>query len=74
MSIMNQGKKWLTRIIVVMVLIIVFQNMDPAPVELLFWNVNMPLAPLLAIIALCGFIVGWAMKRRKSAKSPPKTS
>lgn len=75
MSIVSQSKKWLTRIVVVLVLIIVFQNMDSAPIKLLFWAPEMSVALLLAIMALCGFIVGWTVKRRKATpEASPKAS
>ncbi len=39
--------------------VILLQNSDPTWVELLFWNVQMPLFILIIVTVLLGWMFGW---------------
>ena len=45
-------------IVVVLVLILIFQNLSATGVRVLLWRPNMPLALLLIIMFLLGFVGG----------------
>ena len=47
---------------VVVTLILVFQNTEPVETQILFAEVRMPRAFLLAITAGIGFVAGWLLR------------
>jgi uncharacterized integral membrane protein len=51
--------------IVAILLVAVFglQNMDGADIDLLFWDVDVPLWIVIAVSALLGFVIGWLLGR-----------
>lgn len=73
--------KWITYLIVVLlVLIIVFQNLAQTEVHLLFAKVTMPQAALLTVMLLVGFGLGlsaralWKVRGAwKKARNKPKS-
>ena len=53
-----RGKLIVLLAVVVIVLILVFQNTEPAELEVLFWTVPMPRCVLLLTTFLLGFLGG----------------
>ncbi|MDA1259614.1 MAG: LapA family protein [Planctomycetota bacterium] len=51
--------------LIVIVVIVAFQNWDPTSVELLFITVKMPLLFLIATCFLIGVSVGWLIRKRR---------
>ncbi|MBS3825679.1 LapA family protein [Candidatus Bipolaricaulota bacterium] len=45
-------------IITILLIIIIFQNLDPVSTRLLFWTVKPPQAALIFIAAVAGFALG----------------
>lgn len=45
-------------IITILLIIIIFQNLDPVSTQLLFWTVKPPQAALIFIAAVAGFALG----------------
>jgi lipopolysaccharide assembly protein A len=54
-------------VLATMAVIILFQNVEPVPVKLLFVTVTMPRAALLAVTLLAGFTLGvlFSLRGRK---------
>ena len=61
---MNRVKMVLAILAAVIVTIIIFQNIETVPVELLIWTISLSKAILLAIVLLVGFLLGMYMSRR----------
>lgn len=63
-------KKWGIGALVVLFLIVVFQNAQEARIDFLFFSVTMPLIVVLLISALIGLVVGYALAawRRRGPK------
>jgi uncharacterized integral membrane protein len=63
-------KKWGIGALVVLFLIVVFQNAQEARIDFLFFSVTMPLIVVLLISALVGLVVGYALAawRRRGPK------
>ncbi len=64
----RRGIVWTPRLIIwtiilVLLLIFVLQNFGDAPVNLLFWEVTPPLAIILLIFGVAGYILGWLRPR-----------
>ncbi|MFQ5652999.1 MAG: lipopolysaccharide assembly protein LapA domain-containing protein, partial [bacterium] len=58
--------------------IVLLQNSDPTPLELLFWQVQMPLFILILSTLFIGCTIGWLThlayaKGRKSVTTQPQT-
>ena len=53
---------------IVLILILVFQNIEVVDVTLFFWKVPMPKALMLLITLCVGIIVGWFLARHKRIK------
>lgn len=67
-----QAKKITLIAIVVLLLIILFQNLDPIPIQLLLWTQNITLLLVILFPFLLGIFVGWLLKtsfaKRKTVK------
>lgn len=79
--------KWILFGLIVLVLtVVVFRNLEATQVELVFTTLTLPLAALLSITLLIGFLMGlfasalwrvrnWRAKSRdKKHDSPPQTT
>lgn len=67
-----QWKRILLGVLVIVLLVIVFQNSQTVTVKLLFLNTSMPLIVILAITALIGAAVGYllpAVRQRSRSHS-----
>ena len=64
-------------IVLVLLLIFILQNLDSAPVNLLFWEFNLPLGVALLLAAIAGALItaiigGWRILQiRRVAKRAP---
>lgn len=65
---MTSLKRWSSLIVAVLLIIVIFQNVEPVSTKLLFVTIKMPRAALLFITAILGFILGqvftFDLKRR----------
>ena len=60
-------------IVLAVVLAVIFlQNLADTPVQLLFWNVRLPLIVLLLIVAVAGFLIGWLIARMGRGRNRKK--
>jgi uncharacterized integral membrane protein len=57
-----QIKKIFILVIVVLLLIILFQNLSEVPINLLIWTVYVSFLVIMLILFLIGVIVGWLLK------------
>lgn len=55
---MKNLKLGISAIIAVVLIIIIFQNLEPVSTRLLFATVKMPRAALLFLTAIAGFVIG----------------
>jgi len=55
---MRNLKLGISAIIAVVLIIIIFQNLEPVSTRLLFATVKMPRAALLFLTAIAGFVIG----------------
>jgi uncharacterized integral membrane protein len=55
---MNKTKLIIAAVLVVLILIVIFQNLDAMVVRFLFWSGSLPAALMLVIILAIGFVVG----------------
>jgi uncharacterized integral membrane protein len=55
-------------VIVVLLVIVALQNLDDQQLDILFWDVTMPLVVLIAVFGLGGFLVGWLVRGRKEKR------
>jgi uncharacterized integral membrane protein len=62
---MKNWKNMTLLVIVVLLLIISFQNLDPLPFRLLFWKVGIRPVILLPLMLLTGFIAGRLARRKR---------
>ena len=67
-----QAKQIIILVIVFIVLILLFQNLNPIAIHLFFWQIDISLLLVLLITFILGIILGWLIKssltRRKAAK------
>ena len=49
-------------VMVVLVLIVMFQNLEPVTMEFLFWSPSLPLLALVVIVLAVGFVIGWLIR------------
>lgn len=82
---MMKKLKWVVvGILILLPLIVVFQNLDPIDVHLLFATVSMPQAAMLSITLVFGFLLGffintlwrvqsWRSKHKKDKNQPTNT-
>ncbi len=56
-------------ILVLLAIILMFQNKAPVAIQLLFWHLPMPLILLIVIILLIGFAIGYVAATIKSRKT-----
>lgn len=78
--------KWILFVIILLMLsVIVFRNLEETTVELVFTSLNLPLAALLTVTLLIGFCLGlfasalwkvrsWRAHRAKSKQDPSGSS
>jgi len=66
-------------VILALFVLILFQNSDPTEVELLLWEIRMPLFILILSVLFVGLILGWFThlayskgKEKKAEPSPAK--
>ncbi len=55
--------------VAVLIMIVVFQNMESVKTDILFFSVTMPRAFLLALTALGGFVVGLLVALKKPLRN-----
>lgn len=55
-------------VLVVILVIIAVQNLEDANLDILFWDVSMPLVVLLAAFGLGGFLAGWLVRGRREKR------
>lgn len=60
---------WLALVIVVLAVIVIFQNTEEARLNVLFWVVVMPLWVLLLGTFLAGALAGWLLKLRSVSRA-----
>jgi uncharacterized integral membrane protein len=53
-------------ILILLAIILMFQNKEPVGVQLYFWSVYIPLVILMVIILLIGFAIGYVSASVKS--------
>jgi uncharacterized integral membrane protein len=71
----RRGITWTPRmviwtVILVAILIFVLQNLDETSVNLLFWDYRPPLAVVVLIAALAGYILGWLRPHFRPRRRP----
>ena len=73
--------KWvLLGLIVTLILVIIFRNLEPTDLELIVTEVQLPLAALLSVTLLIGFCLGilanamWKIHRWRIEKSKGKAT
>lgn len=57
---------WL--VLLVISLILIFQNWEPVDISLLFWDFSIRLAWALITVFLVGALLGWAVPRLRSGR------
>jgi uncharacterized integral membrane protein len=62
---MKNWKNITMLVLVVLVLIISFQNLAPAPFQILFWKVRISPVVLLPLMLLTGFATGRLTRRKR---------
>ena len=71
MTTANKIKLAVSIIAVLLVIVIILQNMEPAQTQILFATIEMPRAVLLIVTLLIGFVTGvlttWAYHSRKKS-------
>jgi uncharacterized integral membrane protein len=55
-------------VVVVVLVIIAVQNLDEQTLNILLWDVSMPLVVLLAAFGLGGFLAGWLVRGRREKR------
>ena len=55
-------------ILILLAIILMFQNKGPVAIQLLFWHLPMPLVLLIVIALLIGFAIGYVAATMKSRK------
>ena len=55
---MSKTKLIIAAVLVILVLILIFQNLDACPVRFLFWAGSLPVALMLFIALAIGFVIG----------------
>lgn len=60
-------------IIVVLVLIILFQNLGPTGIQIFFWNIKLPLLLIMFVCFVLGGLVGWLLRWQLSRKQNRST-
>ncbi len=71
--------KWILLILVLLLLLlVVFRNLEQIDVELVFFTIKLPLAALLIITLLTGFLLGlgagtwWRLRHWRNTRDKPK--
>jgi uncharacterized integral membrane protein len=69
----RRGITWTPRLVIwtvilAAILIFILQNFDDASVNILFWDYKPPLAVLLLISAIAGYILGWLRPHFRSRR------
>jgi len=57
-SRMSRAKLVVTAILVVLVVVVVLQNLEPVPVNILWWSHKLPTALLLIVTLAIGYAAG----------------
>ena len=57
-QVWKSPKVWFVGIAVIVLIIVVLQNLAPVEVQILFLEMKMPIAALIAIVAVIAFLVG----------------
>ncbi|MEX2256521.1 MAG: LapA family protein [Acidimicrobiia bacterium] len=55
-------------ILVALLVIIAVQNLERVPMDILFWDVRMPLIVLVTVAGVIGFVVGWLFFRARERR------
>ncbi len=65
-------------VVLALFVIVLFQNSDATSIELLFWEVNIPLFVLILSTIILGWVMGWIThmayqkgKKNQAAKTSP---
>lgn len=66
---MSKTRLIISAILIVLVLILIFQNLDPCGVRFLFWAGSLPRALMLLITLLIGFAIGFLVATMQGRKS-----
>lgn len=61
-------------ILVLSLLLFVFSNLGDTEIQLLLWNPTMPLALLIFLCALIGFVIGMLVALSMGKDKKPRTS
>lgn len=70
---MNRGKLIAAGVLIVLLLIVIAQNVQPVTTEFLFWTLTLPQALLLFFTGTVGFVLGVLVAfllARRGKKSP----
>jgi uncharacterized integral membrane protein len=69
---MKKVKLWTALVLIVLILVVVFQNRDPVATRFLFATIIMPRAALLTITLLIGVAIGILVSLGLSSHLPGK--
>lgn len=59
-------------LIVVIAVVLILQNLAPAPINLLFWKVSLPVIAIMLIFGLLGFLLGFLVFSLAFRKPPSR--
>lgn len=64
------AKAIVAAVLAVLCLVIFFQNLQPAKVQLFFWSVSMAQIVLMFLMLLIGFVLGWILATSRRSRQP----
>ena len=67
-------KTILILVLVVLALVIIVQNTEVVPIQILFWQLLMSRIILILLLLVIGFAIGFILARFTGKKAPPKGS
>lgn len=56
-------------VLILLAVVLMFQNRQPVAIQMLFWSVDIPRVLLVIIILLVGFAIGYVAASMKSRKA-----
>ena len=67
-------KTILILVLAVLALVIIVQNTEVVPIQILFWQLLMSRIILILLLLVIGFAIGFILARFTGKKAPPKGS
>jgi uncharacterized integral membrane protein len=65
-----RAKAIIAAVLAILCLVVFFQNLESATVQLFFWSVSMAKIVLMLLMLFIGFVLGWILATLRKEKKP----